>query len=97
MERASFSGAAARTAFKRLISNVAASCGTGFTKPHRRSARLHVIDLRSGDVVHWVRLEGMVGELYDVVALPGVVRPMAPGFKTDEIQRLLTVGRAAVL
>jgi hypothetical protein len=50
-----------------------------------------VIDLRSGDVVHWVRLEGMVSELYDVVVLPHVVRPMALGFKTDEIQRLLSI------
>jgi uncharacterized protein (TIGR03032 family) len=53
---------------------------------------LQVIDLRTGDVVHWVRIEGLVSELYDVVALPGVVRPMALGFKTDEIQRLLTLG-----
>jgi len=53
---------------------------------------LQVIDLRTGDIVHWVRLEGMVTELYDVVALPGVTRPMALGFKTDEIQRLLTIG-----
>jgi uncharacterized protein (TIGR03032 family) len=53
---------------------------------------LLVIDLRSGDTVHWLRLEGMVSELYDVAVLPGVVRPMALGFKTDEIQRLLTVG-----
>ena len=52
---------------------------------------LQVIDLRTGDVVQWVRIEGMVSELYDVVALPGVVRPMALGFKTDEIQRLLTI------
>src|SRR5262249_50716738 len=51
---------------------------------------LHIVDLRSGDVVHWVRIEGMVSELYDVATLPGVVRPMALGFKTDEIQRLLT-------
>jgi uncharacterized protein (TIGR03032 family) len=58
---------------------------------------LQVIDLNSGDVVHWLRLEGMVSELYDVVVLPGVVRPMALGFKTDEIQRLLTVGAAGVL
>jgi uncharacterized protein (TIGR03032 family) len=58
---------------------------------------LHVVDLRNGDVVHWVRLEGMVSELYDVVTLPNVVRPMALGFKTDEIQRLLTVGTAGVL
>jgi uncharacterized protein (TIGR03032 family) len=58
---------------------------------------LHVIDLRSGDAVHWLRLEGMVSELYDVVVLPGVARPMALGFKTDEIQRLLSVGPEGVL
>ena len=58
---------------------------------------LHVIDLRSGDVIHWVRLEGMISELYDVVALPGVVQPWTLGFKTDEFQRLLTVGQAGGL
>jgi len=52
---------------------------------------LQVINLRSGAVAHWVRLEGMVSELYDVVALPGVVRPMALGFKTDEIQRTIAM------
>jgi uncharacterized protein (TIGR03032 family) len=53
---------------------------------------LLVIDLKSGDTVHWVRIEGVVEELYDVVALPGVRRPMALGFKTDEIRRMLSVG-----
>jgi len=53
---------------------------------------LQVIDLRNGDVAHWVRLEGMVSELYDVVILPGVERPMAFGFKTDEIQRTIAIG-----
>jgi uncharacterized protein (TIGR03032 family) len=52
---------------------------------------LQVIDLRSGDVAHWLRIEGMVRELYDVVVLPGVSRPMALGFKTDEIQRMIVV------
>jgi uncharacterized protein (TIGR03032 family) len=52
---------------------------------------LQVIDLNSGDAVQWLRLEGDVSELYDVAALPGVVRPMALGFKTDEIQRMLAV------
>jgi uncharacterized protein (TIGR03032 family) len=53
---------------------------------------VHVIDLRNGDTAHWVRLEGLVSELYDVVVLPGVARPMALGFKTDEIHKLLSVG-----
>ena len=58
---------------------------------------LQVIDLNSGDVVHWLRIEGIVTELYDVVVLPGVVRPMALGFKTDEICRTLSVGDAGAL
>jgi uncharacterized protein (TIGR03032 family) len=53
---------------------------------------LLVIDLRSGDLVHSLRLQGVVSELYDVVALPGVRRPMAIGFRSDEIRRMVTVG-----
>ena len=53
---------------------------------------LLAIDLRSGDIVHWLRLEGVVEELYDVAVLPGVRRPMAIGFKTDEIRRVVTIG-----
>lgn len=52
---------------------------------------LHVVDLRSGDTVHWLRIEGVVEELYDVVALPGIKRPMAVGFKSDEIRRVISV------
>jgi uncharacterized protein (TIGR03032 family) len=62
----------------------------------RRNAEAHcglcVIDLRTGDLVHWLWLEGVVQELYDVVTLPGVRRPSALGFKTDEICRTLSVG-----
>jgi len=53
---------------------------------------LHVIDLKSGDIVHWLRIDGVVTELYDVVSLAGIVRPQALGFKTDEIRRVLRVG-----
>jgi len=52
---------------------------------------LQIIDLRTGDVAHWVRVEGTVSELYDVAILHGVTRPMALGFKTDEIQRTLAM------
>ena len=53
---------------------------------------LVVIDLRNGDIVHSLRIEGVVEELYDVQVLPGVRRPMAIGFKTDEIRRVVTMG-----
>ena len=56
---------------------------------------LMVIDLKSGDAVHWVRVSGVVRELYDVVTLPGAVRPSAIGFKADSIRRVITVGEPA--
>jgi uncharacterized protein (TIGR03032 family) len=52
-----------------------------------------VVDLSTGDTVHWVRIEGVVNELYDIAVLTGVRRPMALGFKTDEIRRTLTMGK----
>jgi uncharacterized protein (TIGR03032 family) len=58
---------------------------------------LHVIDLRSGDTAHWVRLEGMVSELYDVVVLSQVTRAGLLGFKSDEIQQTLAVGDEGTL
>ena len=54
--------------------------------------QLQVIDLKRGDVVHSLRIEGVVSELYDVVVLPGVRRPTALGFKSDEIRRVISVG-----
>jgi len=53
---------------------------------------LSVIDLRSSDVVHNLRLEGVVDELYDVSVILGVRRPMAIGVKSDEVRRVLTIG-----
>ncbi|MEH1985752.1 TIGR03032 family protein [Nostoc sp.] len=52
---------------------------------------LMVIDLKTGQVVHWLRLEGEVTELYDVQVLSGVSRPQALGFHTEEIQQLITL------
>ncbi len=58
---------------------------------------LQVIDLKTGEVVHWLKLQGDVSELYDIAALPAVAKPMALGFKTGEIQRLLTVDNEGTL
>ncbi|MEL6248528.1 MAG: TIGR03032 family protein [Cyanobacteria bacterium J06627_15] len=51
---------------------------------------LMIIDLNTGAIAHWLRLEGQISEMYDVQVLPGVKRPMALGFQSDEISRLLT-------
>lgn len=52
---------------------------------------VQVIDLRRGDVVHGLRFGGLVDELYDVVTLPGVRRPMALGFRTEEMRWVLSI------
>jgi uncharacterized protein (TIGR03032 family) len=52
---------------------------------------LQVIDLRSGDAVHWLRIDGSIQELYDVVAMPGVRRPKALGFLTNEIHHSISI------
>lgn len=55
---------------------------------------LLVIDLKSGDIVHSLNIEGVVNELYDIAVLPKIRRPMAIGFRTDEIRRVITIGDA---
>ena len=52
---------------------------------------LLVIDLDSGDAIHWVRLEGIVSEIYDVAMVSGVRRPMAIGTRADDIRRMISV------
>ena len=49
-----------------------------------------VIDLTNGAIVHWLRFEGIVTELYDVQVITQVQRPMVLGFQTDEIAQLIT-------
>ena len=50
---------------------------------------LLIIDLKSGDIVQWLRMEDPIRELYDVMVLPGVQRPRLVGFKTDEIRTIV--------
>lgn len=52
---------------------------------------LQVINLKTGDIVHELRIEGVVEELYDVCVLPGTQRPMAIGFVSDQIRHMLSL------
>lgn len=45
---------------------------------------LAVINLETGALEHQLILEGVVKELYDVAVLPGIIRPMALGFRNDD-------------
>jgi hypothetical protein len=51
---------------------------------------VYVINLRSGDIVQWIRLEGFIKELFDVGVLPEVQCPMAIGLGTTELAQTIT-------
>jgi hypothetical protein len=48
------------------------------------------LQLATGDVAEWIKLEGGVSELFDFAVLPGVRWPVAAGFFNDEINSLFT-------
>ncbi|MBK8816643.1 MAG: TIGR03032 family protein [Methylococcaceae bacterium] len=50
---------------------------------------LRVINLRNGDIVHSLQINGVVEELFDIVLLPQVRLPKAIGFQNDDIDRLI--------
>jgi uncharacterized protein (TIGR03032 family) len=52
---------------------------------------LAVVSPATGTIDHWMRLEGPIRELYDVAALPGCCRPSAIGFKSEEVQHIISV------
>lgn len=45
-----------------------------------------IVNLATGDLEHRLDIEGVVQELYDVAVLPVTTRPMALGFRSDEIR-----------
>jgi len=44
----------------------------------------------TGTRVHWFRIDGPVGELYDVAVVPGVMRAMSLSFASNEVLGLIT-------
>ncbi len=57
---------------------------------------LFIIELATGNVVEWLFVDGPMRELFDVVALPGVRRPMALGLVADDIRKAVFFDSAAV-
>jgi uncharacterized protein (TIGR03032 family) len=52
---------------------------------------VQIVDLKNGDVVQWIRLEGAVSELFDIAMLPGIRKPTATGFLTNDIHTMITI------
>lgn len=50
----------------------------------------YIIDTRKGDILHWIRFEGAVRELFDASFIPGVRAPMCVGLANPEMRTLIT-------
>jgi len=49
-----------------------------------------IIDLRSGDMVEFIRMDGQIAELFDVAIIPDTLCPMAIGVNSPEIHSMIT-------
>lgn len=52
---------------------------------------LQIINIHTGATEHWVRLEGIVDELYDVKMIRGIKKPLLIGTKKDEIKTMISI------
>ncbi len=52
---------------------------------------LHVVDTKKGDAPHWLRIEGVIDELFDVAVIPAARMPELVGFKSDQIRRVISI------
>ncbi len=51
---------------------------------------IQVVDLTTGAVIHWARIETPIEELYDIAILPEVIRPKALGFSSSIVGDQIT-------
>jgi uncharacterized protein (TIGR03032 family) len=50
-----------------------------------------IVNVETGDVIHWLTFESHITELYDVAFIPGVRHPMHLGFQTNEIRQYISM------
>ena len=51
---------------------------------------VQILNLQSGNIAHWLRLDGAITELFDVCVLPGVRNPITLGPNSLEIRDFIT-------
>jgi uncharacterized protein (TIGR03032 family) len=49
-----------------------------------------IANLANGDIIEWVKLDGLITELFDVAAMPGVKCPMSIGPGTTEMHNTIS-------
>ena len=49
----------------------------------------YIIDTRNGDILHWIKFDGAVREMFDASFIPGVRVPMCVGLGNPEMRTLI--------
>ena len=57
---------------------------------------VQIVSQGDGAVVHWLRFEGAITELFDICVLPGVENPITLGPNSVEIRDFLTIEPSAI-
>lgn len=52
---------------------------------------IFIVDINTGEIVHSLKSEGEIVELYDVQVLPNTKRPSALDIRTDDISRFIAI------
>jgi uncharacterized protein (TIGR03032 family) len=50
----------------------------------------YILDTQQGDILHWIRFDGAVRELFDASFIPGFRAPMCVGLGNPEMRTLIT-------
>jgi hypothetical protein len=50
----------------------------------------YIVDVRQSNILHWIRFEGGVRELFDAAFIPGFRAPMCVGLGNPEMRTLIT-------
>ena len=58
---------------------------------------MFVIDTVTGDVVHWLRITGVVTELFDIAVIADANKPSLIGFRSDEIRKVVSMGGIKII
>ena len=67
-----------------LEQNISARGGTAW-------CGIQIVDLRTGGIVQWIRLDGFIKELFDVGVIAGSRCPMALGVGTPEVAQTISI------
>jgi uncharacterized protein (TIGR03032 family) len=52
---------------------------------------IYVINLRTGDIVEWIKIDGFIKELFDVAVVPGARCAMSIGINSTEVQSMISI------